>query len=73
MLPMLLNISQDYNDDSQLLRNNVVNKEIILNSWRDKNEDKINTCIFIEQEEQSDRWIDLHLKFNDSFKQKKHL
>jgi predicted HTH domain antitoxin len=87
MLPMLLNISQDYdsnlflyNDDSQLLRNNLV-KEIydpylpksILNSWKDKNDDKIYTYIFIEQEEISDRWIDLYLKFDDSFKQKKHL
>jgi hypothetical protein len=84
---MLLNISQDYNinmflynDDSQLLRNNVV-KEIydtylpksILNSWKDKNDDKIDTCNFVEQEEKSDRWIDLYSKFNDSFKQKKHL
>jgi hypothetical protein len=87
MLPILLNISQDYdsnsflyNDDFQLLRSDVV-KEIydphlpksILNSWRDKNDDKIYTCNFVEQEEKSDRWIDLYLKFNDSFKQKKHL
>lgn len=84
---MLLNVSQDYdnslflyNDDSQLLRNNLVMEiydpylpKSMLNSWRDKNDDKIYTCIFIEQEEQSDRWIDLHLKFNDSFNQKKHL
>jgi predicted HTH domain antitoxin len=67
-------------DDSQLLRNNVV-KEIydtylpksILNSWKDKNEDKIDTCNFVEQEEKSDRWIDLYSKFNDSFNRKKHL
>jgi hypothetical protein len=87
MLPMLLNISQVYdsnpflyNDDSQLLRNNIVKEiyapylpKLILNSWKDKSDDKIYTCIFLEQEEKSDRWIDLYLKFNDSFEQKKHL
>ena len=86
MWPMLLNISQDYNDlslynnDSQLLRNDVVQEiydpyfpKLILNSWKDKNDDKIYTCNFVEQEEKSDRWIDLYSKFNDSIKQKKHL
>lgn len=85
MHPMLSNISQDYgsysflyNDDSQSLRNNVVREIydpylLILNSWKDKNDDKIFTCRFVEQEEKSDRWIDLCLKFNDSFEQKKHL
>jgi hypothetical protein len=87
MWPMLLNISQDYdcypllyNDDSQLLRNNIVWEihdpylpKSILNSWKDKNDDKMFTCNFVELEEKSDRWIDLYLKFNDSFEQKKHL
>jgi hypothetical protein len=86
MLPMLLNISQDYdnnlflnNDNSQLLRNSVVKEidpylpNLILNSWKDKNDDKIFTCIFVEQEEKSDRWIDLYSKFKDSFNRKKHL
>ncbi|MDR0603957.1 MAG: hypothetical protein LBG80_06620 [Bacteroidales bacterium] len=84
---MLLNISRDYesapflyNYDSKLLRNSIV-KEVyhpylpksILNSWENKNDNKIYTCIFVEQEEKSDRWIDLYLKFRESFKQKEHL
>ena len=87
MCPLILNISQDYDsnlflysDDSQLLRNDVVKEnndpylpKLILNSWKDKNDDKIYTCNLVEQEEKSDRWIDLYSKFNDSIKQKKHL
>ncbi|MDR3140983.1 MAG: hypothetical protein LBU37_04580 [Tannerellaceae bacterium] len=87
MLSILLNISQEYNnnlflcnDDSQLLGNNVVKEiydpnlpKLILNSWKDKNDDKIYTHAFIKQEEISKRWIDLYLKFEDSIKLKKHL
>jgi hypothetical protein len=87
MWPILLNILQDYdsnlflhNDDSLLLRSDVVMEiydpylpKSIQNSWKDKNDDKIFTCNFVEQEEKSDRWIDLYPKFNDAFKQKKHL
>jgi hypothetical protein len=81
MLPVLLNISQDYdsnvflrNDDFQLLRNGAIyDLYYLLNSWKDKNDDKINTCNFIEQQEAIDRWIDLNLKFNYSFQQKEHL
>jgi hypothetical protein len=83
MLPML-NILRDYDsslfsyDGYSQLRNNVVKETYYLpksiqNSWKDKNDDKIYTCNFIEQEEKSDRWIDLYRKFSDSFKQKKHL
>jgi hypothetical protein len=53
MLPILLNISQDY-DNSLFLYN-------------------YHTCCVIEQEEKSDKWIELYLKFEESFKQKKHL
>jgi hypothetical protein len=53
MSPLLLNISQDY-DNSLFLYNYY-------------------TCCFIEQEEKSDKWIELYLKFEEAFKQKKHL
>ncbi|MDR2814714.1 MAG: hypothetical protein LBB79_08705 [Prevotellaceae bacterium] len=43
------------------------------NLWKDKNEDKIYTCNFIEQQEIIDRWVDLNLKFKKSFAEKNHL
>jgi hypothetical protein len=87
MTPMLLNISQgydsnmfSYDDDSQLSRSDVVaetydlySPKLIRNSWEDKNEDKIDTCNFVEREEEADRWIGLYSKFEDSFNRKKHL
>jgi hypothetical protein len=87
MIPVFINILQDYsssvflhNDDSQLLRNNIVKEiydpylpKLTLNSWEDKNSNKIYSCNFIEQQDIIDRWIHLNLKFNFSFEQKKHL
>ena len=88
MIPLaFFNISQNYdcnllfhNEDSSLLRE-AITKEIYdpflpkstLNSWIDKSSGKIFTCNFIEQQEYFDRWIDLKLKFDSSFEQKKHL
>jgi hypothetical protein len=87
MWPMLLNVLQYYdsnmflhNDEFQPSRNNVIEKEYdpylhesILNLWKDKNDDKIYTCNFVNQQETIDKWIDLNLKFKQSLSLKRHL
>ena len=84
---MFFNILQDYdssvflhNNDSLPLRSNVVMETYdpylpkpTLNSWEDKNVNKINTYNFLDRQDTFDRWIDLNLKFNSSFLQKEHL
>ncbi|MDR0796038.1 MAG: hypothetical protein LBE79_08325 [Tannerella sp.] len=87
MLPVFFNVLQDYdftaflpNNDSLSMLNRVVAEaydsslpKSALNSWEDKNVSKIYTDSFLEQQDTIDRWIDLNLKFNYSFKQKEHL
>jgi len=87
MLPVLLNISQNYdrsafllNNDFMLLKKNVSVEtydpylpKSALNSWEDKNINKINTCNFLDRQNTIDKWIDLNLKFNYSFRQKEEL
>lgn len=88
MIPLLMNITQDYNnspllhvDDSGLFGNDIIVNEYydpslpktIFNTWRDKNANKIFTCDFLTQQSNIDKWVYLYRMFENSVNEKNDL